>query len=164
MPPIRRIMWQVSGERFGDTDFLKQGVLNYYRFLKFNPSASKQGIILVPTYQIDLMWHTHTLTSIYMYNTDCVSIMHSTLHHDDSLTDRSDGGVLVAETKSTWMKEYGTDFVVAGGKYRGEPPTEYFTTKWRSYDDCLPSISMNVAFIGRVGASSTGATCPIELV
>ena len=102
------------------------------------------------------MWHTHI---------DCVSIMHSTLHHDDSLSDRSDGGVLdtsFTETKSLWMKEYGTDYVLAGGKYRGEPPTEYFTTKWRSYDDCLPSISMNVALIGRVGASSTGATRPIE--
>ena len=119
MPPIWRIMWQVSGERFGDTDFLKQGVLNYYRFLKLKPSASKQGIIFVPTYQIDLMCHTHMLTSIDMYSAYCVSIMHSTLHHDDSLTDRSDGAVLdtsCTETKSLWMKEYGTEYVVAGGK------------------------------------------------
>ena len=158
-------LWQVSGERFEDNDFLAEGVENYYRFLKLKSSASTQGIILVPTYQIDLMWHTHILSSIDNYNADCIHIVNSTLHHDDSLTDRSDGGVLdisFAETTSLWMKEYGTDYIVTGGMYRGEPPSEYYTTKWRSYDDCLPSITMNVALIGKVGASSTGIAGPTQ--
>ena len=160
-------LWQVSGERFGDNDFLLEGVLNYYRFLQLKPYATKQRTILVPTYQIDLMWHTHILSSIEMYNQDCIRIMNTTLHHDDSLTDRSDGGVLDVSftgTKSLWMKHYGTDYVVAGGMYRGEPPLEYYTSHWRSYEDSLPSIITNIALIGKVGASSTGqaATVPTQ--
>ena len=159
-------LWQVSSERFEDEDFLDEGVVNYFRFLKLKPIAASRGIILVPTYQIDLMWHTHILSSIDKYNADCISIMNSTLHHDDSLTDRTDGGVLdisFKETTNLWMKEYGTEYMVAGGMYRGEPPPEYYTTQWRSYDDCFLSIAMNVALIGKVGASSTtGITGPTQ--
>ena len=154
-------LWQVSGERFGDDDFLVEGVQNYFRFLQLMPNATELGTILVPTYQIDLMWHTHILSSIEMYNKDCIRIMNSTLHHDDSLTDREDGGILdvsFTATKSLWMERYGTDFVVAGGMYRGEPPPEYYTSQWRSYEDSLPSTITNVALIGQVGASSTGTT------
>ena len=152
-------LWQVSGERFGDDDFLKDGVQNYYRFLKLRPHAAKQGMVLIPTYQIDLMWHTHILSSIEMYNKDCIRIMNGTLHHDDSLTDRSEGGILetsFTRTKSLWMKHYGTEYVVAGGMYRGEPPPEYYTDQWRSYDDSLPATITNFALIGKVGASSIG--------
>ena len=153
-------LWQVSGERFGDDDFLREGVLNYYRFLQLMPDATRQGIILIPTYQIDLMWHTHMLSSIEMYNKDCIRIMNSTLHHDDSLTDRVEGGisdVSFMATKSLWMKHYGTDYVVAGGMYRGEPPPDYYTSQWRSYDDSLPAMITNLTLVstGTTGTSST---------
>jgi hypothetical protein len=154
-------LWQVSGERFGDDDFLFEGVQNYYRFLQLKPTATQHGTILVPTYQIDLMWHTHILSSIQMYDKDCIRIMNSTMHHDDSLTDRAEGGILdvsFAATKSLWMKHFGTDYIVAGGMYRGEPPMEYHTSHWRSYEDSLPSKITNVALIGKVGASSTSST------
>ena len=153
--------WQMSGERFGDDDFLTEGVENYYRFLQLMPNATKQGTILVPTYQIDLMWHTHILSSIEMYNKDCIRIMNSTMHHDDSLTDRAEGGILdvsFTSTKGLWMKHYGTDYVVDGGMYRGEPPPEYYTSQWQTYEDALPSQIVNMTLIGKVGASSTSKT------
>jgi hypothetical protein len=157
-------LWQVSGERFGDDDFLLEGVQNYYHFLQLKPTATQHGTILVPTYQIDLMWHTHILSSIQMYDKDCIRIMNSTMHHDDSLTDRAEGGILdvsFAATKSLWMKHFGTDYIVAGGMYRGEPPMEYHTSKWRTYEDSLPSQITNVALIGKVGASSIGSTTAV---
>ena len=154
-------LWQVSGERFGDDDFLREGVLNYYRFLRLMPNARKHSTILVPTYQIDLIWHTHMLSSIEMYNKDCIRIMKSKMDHDDSPTDRDEGGVLDVSfetTKNLWIECYGTDYVIAGGMYRGEPPPEYYTSQWRSFEDSLPSTITNIALIGKVGASSTGET------
>ena len=123
-------LWQVSGERFDDIDFLNEAVENYYKFLCLKPKAQAKRMILVPTYQIDLMWHTHILSSITLYNKDCKAIMGLTLHHDDSLNDRTEGGVLdtsYQSTKQIWLEEYGVDYHVEGGMYRGEPPPAYFS-------------------------------------
>jgi hypothetical protein len=73
---------QVSGEHFQDQDFLEEGVENYIKFVKLKPKAAKAGIVLVPTYQIDLIvWHTHILSNIGDY------LRGAEMHHDDSLAD-----------------------------------------------------------------------------
>jgi hypothetical protein len=134
-------LWQVSGASFSDDDFLTQGVENYARFLLLKPKAIEQRITLVPTFQIDLMWHTHMLTSMEQYDADCLRLMGSKLYHDDSLTDRSDGEILDVSYRATqdlWQKEYGTDYAVCGGMYRGEPPEEYYspnTSAWTFPDE-----------------------------
>jgi hypothetical protein len=74
-------LWQVSGERFQDQDFLEEGIENYIKFVKLKPKAAKAGIVLVPTYQIDLKWHTHILSNIGDY------LRGAGMHHDDSLAD-----------------------------------------------------------------------------
>jgi hypothetical protein len=150
-------LWQVSGDRFQDDDFLKEGVANYTKFLKLYQKASQERIILVPTYQIDLLWHTHILSSVSNYNTDCKGIMGSALHHDDSFTDRSDGGVLdVAynSTKKLWSEEYACDYIVCGGMYRGEPPEDFFTADWRLRKQEWHA-GANLHLVGTMGASST---------
>jgi hypothetical protein len=38
-------LWQVSGDRFQDDDFLKEGVANYTKFLKLYQKASQETII-----------------------------------------------------------------------------------------------------------------------
>ncbi len=95
------------------------------------------------------------------------------LEHDDSLTDRSDGGILdknFRATKSLWLDVYHKEYKVPGGMYRGEPPKEFFDQKWVSNDKCKQErpISQDSAFliagvhvplshlIGEVGASSVG--------
>jgi Glycine-rich domain-containing protein-like len=157
-------LWQVSGERYACDTFLKQGVKNYVKFLKLTSKANDLGIILVPTYQIDLMWHTHILSSIRDYNTDCVRIMKRHMYHDDSLTDRDEGGVLdvsFGATQKLWKRVYGADYVVHGGMYRGEPPSAYYTKTWSSSsNDIVVSLNQNIigqGLIGKVGASSTSA-------
>ena len=126
-------LWRVSGEGFYDNRFLAEGVENYVRFLELMPKALEEKIVLVPTYQIDLIWQTHILSSISEYNRDCIAIMGSTLHHDDSLTDRGDGGVLDVSFNATvglWKKAYGTEYAVHGGMYRSEPPASFFSKDW----------------------------------
>eukprot|EP00547_Thalassionema_nitzschioides_P007452 CAMPEP_0194200814 /NCGR_PEP_ID=MMETSP0156-20130528/1268_1 /TAXON_ID=33649 /ORGANISM="Thalassionema nitzschioides, Strain L26-B" /LENGTH=548 /DNA_ID=CAMNT_0038925867 /DNA_START=152 /DNA_END=1798 /DNA_ORIENTATION=+ len=149
-------LWQVSGERFEDEDFLREGEKNYERFLRLKSVATEARVILVPTYQIDLMWHTHILSSITNYNKDCMVITGGPLHHDDSLTDRSSGGVLdksYTATKDMWKLQYGTNYAVEGGMYRGEPPGGYFNKGWKASPDC--QAGSNFHLIGLIGASST---------
>jgi hypothetical protein len=153
-------LWQVSGERYKDDSFLYDGVENYEKFLRLTNIAQQQNIILVPTYQIDLMWHTHMLTSITNYNNDCIKIMNRTMYHDDSLTDRSDGGILdtsYIETQKLWKRMYGKDYVVFGGMYRGEPPSTYYSSDWSKQipNGKANTILVNEKLIGKVGASST---------
>lgn len=114
-------LWHVSGERFADEDFLVQGVDNYKKFLQLRPQAARLHMTLVPTYQIDLIWHTHMLYSTTMYNMDCIRIMNSTMSHDDSHSDRSEGGHLhqaYNATSDLWTREYGTDYAVCGAMHQ----------------------------------------------
>ena len=62
-------LWQVSGPQFSDDDFLKEEINEYYKFLLLKDDDKL--LPLVPTYQIDLMWHTHILINCRQYIEDC---------------------------------------------------------------------------------------------
>ena len=119
-------------------------------------------MILVPTYQIDLMWHTHILTSITNYNADCKTIIGTTMNHDDSFNDRTEDGPLdraFNETKALWKEMYdGEEYTVPGGMYRGEPPREYYSLSWTatcSNGHMMCPSGNFLHLIGIQGASST---------
>ena len=93
------------------------------------------------------------LTSLAGYNNDCKIVTGSTLHHDDSLNDRTVGGLLdrsYQSTKKLWFQEFGENFIVEGGMYRGEPPNDYFSIEWKG-DDLYPLVEG----AREMGASST---------
>eukprot|EP00542_Grammatophora_oceanica_P007358 CAMPEP_0194068990 /NCGR_PEP_ID=MMETSP0009_2-20130614/87396_1 /TAXON_ID=210454 /ORGANISM="Grammatophora oceanica, Strain CCMP 410" /LENGTH=419 /DNA_ID=CAMNT_0038722141 /DNA_START=917 /DNA_END=2176 /DNA_ORIENTATION=- len=148
-------LWQVSGPCFDDLEFLNEGVENYARFLHLKPRCPV-GTLLIPTYQIDLMWHTHILSSLALYDKDCTAILGSTFHHNDSFTDRSEGGILdtsFQKMKGIWKNVYGADYVVDGGMYRGEPPQVFLQPTWVASKE-----REEARIIGKVlemGASST---------
>ena len=109
--------------------------------------------------QIDIMWHTHMLSSIACYNSDCKALMGDTLHHDDSLTDRTEGGILdhsYQSTKQIWHEQFGEDYAVTGGMYRGEPPESYYGTDWTTIFNDSPLVMLTVP--PEMGASSTSPT------
>mmetsp|Transcript_31374 Transcript_31374/g.63696 ORF Transcript_31374/g.63696 Transcript_31374/m.63696 type:complete len:575 (+) Transcript_31374:746-2470(+) len=130
-------LWQVSGSRYNDPDFLAEGVTNYSRFLrlmKTHPTA-----FLVPTYQTDLMWHSHMLASAKSYAQDCATLAgtdprSSGVDHDDSVNDRSSQdtklNVSTDSTKTLWLEAYGVPFAVEGGMYRGPAPPCYWRAEW----------------------------------
>jgi hypothetical protein len=120
-------LWQVSGPRFSDPSFIKQGVEEYYKFLDLRNHAPNQ--VIVPTIQIDLMWHTHILASLRSYNQDCHAIMKTEFNHDDALNDNKLDEYFHA-TKRLWKKHYGEDYFVEGGMSRGEPPTAFYSLEW----------------------------------
>lgn len=86
-------LWQVSQPNFSHGEFLQQGVSNYEKFAKLMGSPEKPTF-LIPTYQIDVMWHTHILASIQKYHNDNIRMNSKILEHDDSLNDRSEGSTL----------------------------------------------------------------------
>lgn len=77
-------LWQVSGPRYVDEEFLLEALHNYQRFVMLMAHKDKSQI-LVPTYQIDLMWHTHMLANFAAYDEDCIELMGHTLNHDGTL-------------------------------------------------------------------------------
>ena len=85
------------------------------------------------TYQIDLMWHTHILISIAGYRKNNSSLNDCKLEHDDSLNNRTEGGLLDTIFQATgklWSDVHGVEYKVPSGIYRGELPEEYFNTDW----------------------------------
>ena len=83
--------------------------------------------------------------------------MGCTLHHDDSLSDRTQGGILdqsYQSTKQLWYEQFGEEYLVAGGMYRGEPPESFFDTNWKNLNT---PISMPSELL-EMGALSTSPT------
>ena len=124
-------LWQVSGPRFSQDFFQREGIENYRRFIKLtNHPMRNPNHWLVPTYQIDCLWHTHILSDVQAYDSDVKSITGGAiLDHDDSLSDRAEGCVLdtsFQQTEQLWKDVYGLDYVVTGGMYRGEPDWAFY--------------------------------------
>jgi hypothetical protein len=96
--------------------------------------------------------------------------MGCTLHHDDSLNDRTEGGTLDVSfrgTKMLWFEMYGEEYTIAGGMYRGEPPASYYNQEWpmnqgleggmvKFPEDVIIGKQMYQHLVGVVGGSSTG--------
>lgn len=146
------LLWQVSGKEYLDAAFLQQARHHYIKFLKLGQKAAARGVLLIPTMSIDWMWHTHILSSVTMYHRDCVAVLGATLHHDDSQTERSPGSIqdlAYQATKQLWMEEYGEDYAISGGLYRGEPPTLFFQRNWsisQQYSNDVVDVSDEVPF------------------
>jgi Glycine-rich domain-containing protein-like len=128
-------LYQVSGSCFQDVSFLKDGVNKYYQFLSLKSSTTTaKSLPLVPTFQIDLIWHTHILVSQEMYHKECLLIRGERFHHDDSMDDRTPGAILdraFQYTAQMWKEKYGEDYVVPGAMYRGESPASYYDGNWQ---------------------------------
>eukprot|EP00816_Leptocylindrus_hargravesii_P006274 CAMPEP_0196826968 /NCGR_PEP_ID=MMETSP1362-20130617/93907_1 /TAXON_ID=163516 /ORGANISM="Leptocylindrus danicus, Strain CCMP1856" /LENGTH=568 /DNA_ID=CAMNT_0042207577 /DNA_START=579 /DNA_END=2281 /DNA_ORIENTATION=- len=163
-------LWQVSSPAFEDNDFLQDAVVNYFRFLSLKKhcadTVGKERFIIVPTYQIDLMWHTHMLADCNgtAYRQDCRRILGKTLDHDDSLNDRSEGSDLnraFDATKKLWLEVYGVEYFVRGGMYRGEPPAGYYRSDWKAAEASIlcnhhhSDVVGNAHLVDKAGASST---------
>ncbi len=114
--------YQVSLPHYKDPKFLEEALARYGRFVtlkKLNPE-----VFVVPTYDIDLMWHTHQ-TSPLAYHHDTKNYLGKLLNHDDTDADRSSGSKLNIShniTKDLWMQTFGHNHGMSGCMYRGEPP------------------------------------------
>ncbi|MCO5602562.1 hypothetical protein L7F22_056696 [Adiantum nelumboides] len=115
--------YQVSQPHMREESFLGAAAQRYKGFLHlFKMTGCK--CFLVPTYDIDLMWHAHQLNP-EAYAEDLTRILGKVLEHDDTESDRSPGQKLdegFEQTCQQWQKCYGVTYQRAGAMYRGEPP------------------------------------------
>ena len=92
----------------------------YYQFLTLK--EDNEELPLVPTFQIDIIWHTHILSSTSQYIEDCKKIRGKILEHDDSLSDNFRGTSLagVPFKKHVAYGKRRTDYIVKTGTCRVE--------------------------------------------
>ncbi|KAL9229466.1 hypothetical protein vseg_004929 [Gypsophila vaccaria] len=122
-----RFTYQVSRPHTFDEIFLREAEARYKGFLHLVRMSEKNGTTLhcVPTYDIDLMWHTHQLHP-KCYSVDLIEIVGRVLHHDDSIADKSKEKQLEvgsAKTTSHWEDMFGLRYWKAGAMHRGVAPT-----------------------------------------
>ncbi|GMI77352.1 Glycine-Rich Domain Protein1 [Hibiscus trionum] len=119
--------YQVSRSHMNDDVFLEGALARYKGFLhliKRNWEKS-QSCFCVPTYDIDLIWHTHQLQSV-SYCKDVMTAMGKILEHDDTDSDRTKGMKLdngFLRTTKQWEDMFGSRYWRAGAMYRGNAPS-----------------------------------------
>jgi len=117
-----KFFYNVSLPHYRDDVFLQQAVARYRKFLLLK--LRHRDALLVPTYDIDLVWHTHQLHPL-VYKHDTARLMGRMLNHDDNLNDRDPDSPLLSayvRTKQLWRQAYREHYALTGAMYRGERP------------------------------------------
>lgn len=107
--------------------FLVEALARYKGFLYLIKRNRERSIkcFCVPTYDIDLMWHSHQLHPV-SYCKDLCKLIGSVLEHDDMDSDRTKGKKLdvgFSETTKQWEETFGSRYHKAGAMYRGIAPS-----------------------------------------
>ncbi len=130
-------LWQVSGPRFSDDLFLAAAIERYDKFLRLMGTCGYREHFYVPSYDVDLVWHTHMLASTCAYHEETRVRAGEPVDHDDSVNERHAGSKLNTSwdnTKKLWRETFsGSDDTGAldacGACYRGEPPSWWFESR-----------------------------------
>ncbi|KAL3525536.1 hypothetical protein ACH5RR_013908 [Cinchona calisaya] len=128
--------YQVARQHMSNELYLEGTIARYKGFLhliKINRERSIKSFS-VPTYDIDLMWHTHQLHPA-SYCKDLVEIMGKILEHDDTDSDRTKGKKLdvgFSGTTKQWEEIYAVRYWRAGAMHKGNAPLPLRTTPYPS--------------------------------
>ncbi|KAG0478119.1 hypothetical protein HPP92_012838 [Vanilla planifolia] len=119
--------YQVCRPFMHDKHFLDESVGRYKGFIHLIQRNWERSTrcFCVPTYDIDLMWHSHQLHPL-SYQKHMLELLGKVLKHDDTDSDRSKGKRLdngFSETTKQWEETYGLRYWRAGAMYRGSAPT-----------------------------------------
>ncbi|XP_042497154.1 glycine-rich domain-containing protein 2 [Macadamia integrifolia] len=128
--------YQVSRPSMQSDIFLEQALARYKGFLHLIKRNKERSIrrFCVPTYDVDLMWHSHQLHPV-SYCKDMVEALGKVLEHDDVDSDRTKGQKLdvgFSETTKQWEETFGLRYWRAGAMYRGSAPRALIVTPYTS--------------------------------
>ncbi|XP_047325052.1 glycine-rich domain-containing protein 1-like [Impatiens glandulifera] len=128
--------YQVSKQHMNYDLFLETAIARYKGFLYLIKSNWEKSVkcFCVPTYDIDLIWHSHQLNPV-SYCKDLVKTLGKVLEHDDTDSDRSKGKKLdtgFSETTKQWEETFGSRYWRAGAMYRGSTPSPVTTIPYKS--------------------------------
>ncbi|KAL2939092.1 Glycine-rich domain-containing protein 1 [Bienertia sinuspersici] len=123
----RKRMFKVSRPHVSDNQFLQEALARYKGFLHLIRMNRKKSIKLfcVPTYDVDLMWHSHQSHPV-SYCNDLIKLVGTVLEHDDTDSDRTKGKKLdtgFSGITKQWEETFGLSYWKAGAMYRGTTPT-----------------------------------------
>ncbi|KAG9139849.1 hypothetical protein Leryth_026358 [Lithospermum erythrorhizon] len=126
--------YQVSRPHMKNDLYLEGAVARYKGFLHLIKRIKERSIkwFSVPTYDIDLIWHTHQLHPV-SYCNDLLNIMGKILEHDDTDSDRTKGNKLdvgFSGTTKNFEEMYGCRYWRAGAMYRGNAPIPLMDTPY----------------------------------
>ncbi|KAL8166112.1 hypothetical protein V2J09_007611 [Rumex salicifolius] len=119
--------YQVSRPHMSNEEYLKASVERYKGFLHLirkNMKSNKVNSFCVPTYDIDLIWHSHQLHPA-AYCQDTMAVFGKVLDHDDTDSDRGEGKKLNVgfdDTTRQWEETFGLSYGRAGARYKGPAP------------------------------------------
>ncbi|KAG2563697.1 hypothetical protein PVAP13_8KG355604 [Panicum virgatum] len=124
--------YQVGTPTMHDQRFLVEALARYKGFLYLIKMNQDKGVqrFRVPTYDVDLMWHTHQLHPV-TYCKDMLKLLGKVLEHDDTDADRSEGKKLdvgFTETTEQFESIFGARYWKAGCMYRGNMPSPVTST------------------------------------
>ncbi|TXG60033.1 hypothetical protein EZV62_014606 [Acer yangbiense] len=137
--------YQVSRNHMNNEIFLEEAVARYKGFLhliKRNRERSMRRFC-VPTYDIDLIWHTHQLHPV-SYCKNMSDLLGKILEHDDVDQDRTKGKKLdtgFSGTTKQWEETFGSRYWKAGAMYRGAAPSPLTTIPFSSITDTKDVLS-----------------------
>ncbi|KAF8406138.1 hypothetical protein HHK36_008218 [Tetracentron sinense] len=128
--------YQVSRPSMNNVLFLEGAVARYKGFLHLIKRNRERSIqrFCVPTYDIDLIWHSHQLHPV-SYCKDLVESLGKVLEHDDMDSDRTKGKKLdvgFSDTTKQWEETFGSRYWKAGAMYRGSAPSPLTITPFPS--------------------------------
>uniref|UniRef100_A0A2P2LCG4 Glycine-rich domain-containing protein 1 n=1 Tax=Rhizophora mucronata TaxID=61149 RepID=A0A2P2LCG4_RHIMU len=128
--------YQVSKPYMNHEIFLGEAVARYKGFLHLIKRNWEKSIkrFCVPTYDIDLIWHTHQLHPV-TYCKDLNESLGKILEHDDMDSDRTKGKKLdvgFSGTTKQWEETFGRRYWKAGAMYKGTAPAPVTTTLYPS--------------------------------
>ncbi|KAB5524427.1 hypothetical protein DKX38_022176 [Salix brachista] len=127
---------EVSRPHMNSDIFLQEAIARYKGFLHIIKRNWEKSIncFCVPTYDIDLIWHTHQLHPV-SYCKDVSQALGRVLTHDDMDSDRSKGRKLdvgFSGTTRHWEETFGRRYWKAGAMYRGSDPSPLTTIPFQS--------------------------------
>ena len=134
----KSFLWQVSGASFSDETFLAAAIERYDKFLRLMGACGYNKHFFVPSYDVDLSWHTHMLSSTSTYIEETRLRAGEPVDHDEffSANERHEGSKLEngwADTKALWLEAYGSGETAPlnaeGTSWRGEPPSGWFENR-----------------------------------
>ncbi|KAG8817991.1 hypothetical protein FRC19_010963 [Serendipita sp. 401] len=116
---------------------LLRAIARYHAFLDL--MSAKPGSFLVPTIDIDLIWHTHQLSSA-AYRVDTVRLLGRTPNHDDAVQPVTLQSAY-DNTAAAWKARFGVAYSVCGCMPDSGPKSKLFELPKKDVTPVKPKIA-----------------------
>jgi hypothetical protein len=158
-------LWQVSHASYSCESFLAAAIERYDKFLRLMGIHGYKTFFAVPSYDVDLCWHTHMLACSSSYLEETRVRAGEAVDHDDSVNERHEGSKLDKgwnNTQALWHQTYASAETLPlnaqGTSWRGEPPTWWFENRHqrvRVYDD-VATVELCQQLLAEIKGSARG--------